>query len=408
MVNLRGKIIKLAEETPYLRKHLVPLLKVTSIQKNSFVLDKKWLMGVKRGWKQTINKSVGDYSDALKIVMKLQVFNENLREQVTLVRRAWPAEVANQGKKMLDAFDKMDTLLHRAKKAVVYWTPNPKEDVSEGSKITLYNYKKDLDGTLGGSVKKPHSYGLTKPVPLTYHFDRLMRVLYSASKEIKEYHDANPTKSLLTFEDEAYRFFSIKNMKVVIVAPQEHRDIRAYVKRVGAAYQLLKKHGFEKSWYGNLYVMSDNPKILTIEEKILYKIRGVNVDSFAGTYGWKGDQICLYAPGWAKITTLTLLHELGHRYWFKRLRKADRDRFSDWFDNGLAPVSVYGGSNASEAFAEVFSYYCMGANISRDQIESFKQIVKKGFGKDYPRALDFHTRHTESEIKMLKNLRLRC
>jgi len=41
----------------------------------------------------------------------------------------------------------------------------------------------------------------------------------------------------------------------------------------------------------------------------------------------------------------------------------------------VLPVSDYGGSNISEAFAEVFAYYVMDKDMSRDQIESFKSIL---------------------------------
>ena len=40
----------------------------------------------------------------------------------------------------------------------------------------------------------------------------------------------------------------------------------------------------------------------------------------------------------------------------------------------VAPVSDYGGSNISEAFAEAFSYYVMGKEMTRDQIDSFKSV----------------------------------
>ena len=40
----------------------------------------------------------------------------------------------------------------------------------------------------------------------------------------------------------------------------------------------------------------------------------------------------------------------------------------------VAPVSDYGGSNVSEAFAEAFAYYVTGKEMNRDQIDSFKSV----------------------------------
>lgn len=42
----------------------------------------------------------------------------------------------------------------------------------------------------------------------------------------------------------------------------------------------------------------------------------------------------------------------------------------------VPPVSDYGEKHIDEAFAEVFAYYIMGKNMTQDQIESFKAVVK--------------------------------
>jgi hypothetical protein len=42
----------------------------------------------------------------------------------------------------------------------------------------------------------------------------------------------------------------------------------------------------------------------------------------------------------------------------------------------VAPVSTYGASNIDEAFAEVFAHYVLGYNITRDQAESFRSVLK--------------------------------
>ena len=72
-----------------------------------------------------------------------------------------------------------------------------------------------------------------------------------------------------------------------------------------------------------------------------------------------------------------MAHELGHRYWFKNLNESQRQRFRDWFLDGSVPsVSKYGQINAEEAFAEVVAHAVMGKDITRDQLESLKAILR--------------------------------
>lgn len=61
--------------------------------------------------------------------------------------------------------------------------------------------------------------------------------------------------------------------------------------------------------------------------------------------------------------------------------KADKNQ-KDWQTErdedtrSVLPVTPYGGSNIDEAFAEVFRFYVMGEDMTRDQIESFKSVLK--------------------------------
>jgi hypothetical protein len=80
-------------------------------------------------------------------------------------------------------------------------------------------------------------------------------------------------------------------------------------------------------------------------------------------------------PGWAeRHVAEVVVHELGHRYWFKHMRAGARARFAAWFDprskeaqerEGMraeyvpAPTS-YAAESAVEEFAETFAAYVLG------------------------------------------------
>lgn len=69
-----------------------------------------------------------------------------------------------------------------------------------------------------------------------------------------------------------------------------------------------------------------------------------------------------------------IIHELGHRYWYKHMTAEDRHNFGRWFGEVKA-VTKYGGTNEVEDFAEVFSYYVMDKKLTRDQHDRFRQFM---------------------------------
>jgi hypothetical protein len=53
--------------------------------------------------------------------------------------------------------------------------------------------------------------------------------------------------------------------------------------------------------------------------------------------------------------------------------------WQDSYDNNpnpVVPVSDYGKSNIDEAFAEAFMHYVTGEDMTQDQIESFRAVLK--------------------------------
>jgi hypothetical protein len=61
----------------------------------------------------------------------------------------------------------------------------------------------------------------------------------------------------------------------------------------------------------------------------------------------------------------------------EKLDVAEKGRQEAWEADPRAvlPVSEYGKSNIGEAFAEVFAHYVLGADLTRDQLESFRSVL---------------------------------
>lgn len=70
----------------------------------------------------------------------------------------------------------------------------------------------------------------------------------------------------------------------------------------------------------------------------------------------------------------SIVHELGHRYYFKHMTSEDRHNFDKWFGD-VPAVTKYGGTDPAEDFAEVFAYYVLGRKLSKDQHDRFRQFM---------------------------------
>lgn len=69
-----------------------------------------------------------------------------------------------------------------------------------------------------------------------------------------------------------------------------------------------------------------------------------------------------------------VIHELGHRYYYKHMTPEDRRNFNKWFGD-VPAVSEYGATNPAEDFAEVFAYYILGKNLTKPQVQRFRQFM---------------------------------
>ena len=127
----------------------------------------------------------------------------------------------------------------------------------------------------------------------------------------------------------------------------------------------LKAAGLGRLWYGKFRFQ---PKIHG-KGKVKY---GGKSGQAGATYHRLGDFVQFY--GFDDASVHTILHELGHRYYYKFLSNRKRHDFDRHFGE-VPATSAYGSTDASdlfdwkgvEDFAEVFADYLMGKIRRKDQ-----------------------------------------
>ena len=201
----------------------------------------------------------------------------------------------------------------------------------------------------------------------------------------------------------------------------------AYVRYFTNAQARLERHGLGFLWYGLIYIQckkcgGSNPYGAEL---------GV-----AAHYVAQKDEIVVFSDPTTFIEFL-MLHEIGHRYYYRYMNQGDRARFDSYFigltqdkaveilrayrdamvaeDNdlvmnprlsasllqqlivryfdkltdkdqlelqgwvqGVPATSSYGAKASPEDFAEVFASYLMGQGLSRSQSERFKVFLGAG------------------------------
>lgn len=208
--------------------------------------------------------------------------------------------------------------------------------------------------------------------------------------------EANYTEEAMA-KREGFDDFKLGNLRVIVLDPEiTHFENPRYLKQVSTAQAMLQRKGMSQLWYGVLFVVSKKFKKLDEVSLKAYRELGyASLESTAGTYHSGADVVKITAPPNERLVA-TIVHEMGHRYWYKFMGPEQRARFNGLvktnpsektrdFPSGpedeagnekpVTPVSDYGASSIEEAFAEVFERFVMGGDMSRDQLESFKSVL---------------------------------
>jgi hypothetical protein len=108
---------------------------------------------------------------------------------------------------------------------------------------------------------------------------------------------------------EPFTTFDVAGLRVVFESATAEKDIEPYMKNVLEAYRALAQKHLKTAWYGILFICRDCDK------------------GAGGAYRMGPDTVRLYTKPSARAV-YAIIHELGHRYWFKSMSQEQRGRFS--------------------------------------------------------------------------------
>ena len=143
------------------------------------------------------------------------------------------------------------------------------------------------------------------------------------------------------------------------------------VKQLQKAQALLQKKGLGHVWYGEFI------KVPSGSYAKLFGTKGKTGGRAAASYNRSADVVNIYD---GSFDVQGIIHELGHRYWYKFLTRTERAQFSKHFGKVKAP-SAYGSTDDVEEFAELFAVYVSGkhgrgyAPLDREQKSRFANFL---------------------------------
>ena len=352
-------------------------------------LTKSWLMAVRRGWLHLMRPEIRTYPDVFRALAKLDEFVDNLRDQVMYVRRGPLSgnRLTEEHEEVLVAFKRLEDAISDARSRAQTWAGVYGGDPqlvrnygAEAGTRMLTLYQTNFDDATSIDVRtrpnpKKNQWAKTRQASMTELLDKILDLLYADARRIVEHNKQHPDDPHVA--EPSFKEFHLGDMMVVVVDPKMTGGmIPLYVRMAQAAQHLLERKGLGEVWRGALLLKSDSAHKLPDWEKDLYAKAGYkDLETYSGLYDSGPDVVEVFGPP-SDRTVKTVLHELGHRYWYKHLTREKRLKFADWLESGMfKAVTKYGETNASEAFAEVFSFYALNKDMGRDQIESFRAIM---------------------------------
>ena len=369
------------------------------LEREEHEIDKDWVEGIRKGWKELAGAAAG-YPDrvtkdgspleqativtavngALRYLMRVDAYLDRLRADLLINKGLWSlsktpvtgktteTEVATKVIAELDdAKAKIDDAMTYARS----FAENPNH-------YGMFKSQADFDFSLRGIgnrvVETMEAVDKIISGKLLRFLNTLLKQLGSGEGEpvlggepvVPDTVDIGKVR--VTFLDTPLKgkYHDKEKLKAGDVRDPHGRE--KFLKSLYKAQAFLKKRDLDFLWYGTILVLPKGKVNLAA-----YKASKdyANITAIAATYSRSSDTVRVYADD---LDSSTVIHELGHRYYYKFLTQAGRDHFDQWF-GAVKPTSKYGGTNAAEDFAEVFAAYVKGKDMDRDQRERFKSVL---------------------------------
>jgi len=316
------------------------------------LLTKQWLMGVRRGWLHLMETlKPNGWPAIFKAFDTVREFADNLEEQVKYVRRGPYSShsTMSEGEELDALFKKLKNAIAEKRSSATHWynVDNQKPGFGDGGftkdqgeqmrKLYEEKFGELLTAYVPTKVNPAKGqWNKTREAHLTEFLDKILDLLRKDAARLqksieteKEQLGESPTEE--TFKDPVFKEFSLGRMKVIVTDPKGNGHyIRPYVRLLDIAHQLTSKKGFGQLWYGTLMLQSSSDyKQLSESEQAMYERAGYHdIQSTAGEFHSGADVVVITAPADDR-TIKTIIHELGHRYWFKFMGQSQRLRFKD-------------------------------------------------------------------------------
>lgn len=165
---------------------------------------------------------------------------------------------------------------------------------------------------------------------------------------------------------EDFQQFDVHGVKVVVDdRTVEGSDVKKYVQYLLQAYDALRRKGFKSAWYGTVLIQCKN-------------CGGVNENTGGGVGGWFDigpDTVSIFSRPTPFIPSL-VVHELGHRYWYKQMNRSQRDKFESLVKVYKKPDISPVPQNKTEDANKVIQDTLRSLNELLDQFEQDGDLAK--------------------------------
>jgi hypothetical protein len=318
-------------------------------------IDKEWIASARKGWKaiSKVPSSINDSFDAVQFIDNVIAWLDRLTEDLLFIKGMWDAPPTG-GYNSLERQLKLETKEHlwQARELltdlrhIILSTARMMDSTTNDYKMdngNLYKWYQERDPR---SPMRAFNAGVRERVALA-----MPAVDAVVSKKLL----ATLTRYFPKVQDDIIDLdgselsFALGNLKVVFQDFPAHAHERRgplstlpleaesnprrplpkqYIPHLDRAHKMLQKHGLDFLWYGYLFIRcrscgGENP---------LGKDFGVG-----GNYTMSTDEINIFEDPDPHNTWL-MIHELGHRYYFKYMTQADRANFDQYFATDLLEI----------------------------------------------------------------------